>query len=112
MARPRLADENRRTAQMPSIRMTPPEMATVKARAARSGLPLTTYARDMILNGQVIERIGGQHDPALMLELGRIGTNLNQAVKKLHQTGVPNPMLEDSAKQLNALMDQLIEKLL
>lgn len=112
MARPRKAKQDKRTEFIPPIRMTPQEMELTKEAANDAGVPLTTFARSMILNGQFVIGRGEEVDPALVVELKRIGTNLNQAVKKLHQTGVPNPMLEDSAKQLNAFMDQLIEKLL
>ncbi|WP_088243608.1 plasmid mobilization protein [Calothrix rhizosoleniae] len=112
MARPRKAKQDKRTERLPSLRMTPKELEDVKAAAANVNQPVSQYARGMILNGQIVAGGVEEVDPALVLELKRIGTNLNQAVKKLHQTGVPNPMLEDSAKQLNAFMDQLIEKLL
>jgi hypothetical protein len=112
MARPKKQDKDKRTARLPAIRMTEDELADTKAKAKGIDLPLTTYAREMILKGQIIiTQTEGQIDPAVFLELRRIGNNINQAVKKYHEVGTPPPILEQLAVKLDELLDALIDKL-
>ena len=112
MARPKKKPDDKRTARLPALRMTPQELELTKQAAANLGLPVTTFARDMILNGQVITGEGeGVIDPTVILELQRIGNNLNQAVKKFHQTGKPPAQLEAVALRVNRFLDLIIDEI-
>lgn len=111
MARPKKSERDKRTERLPALRMTPQELAATKQTANDAGLPLTTFARDMVLNGRIV--LGGEIaiDPALVLELKRIGVNLNQIARVANSTGDIPPGLSAVCERVNQVMDRLVDKL-
>lgn len=99
--RPRLAPGERRDAQIPPVRVTAAELHFVEAQAAAAGLPLSDYARRRLL-GLRVDPARSAADDALLLELNRIGTNLNQMTMRANASGAVR-----SEEALRQLVDEL-----
>ena len=89
----RLADAERRTIVV-GVRVTATEHDRLKASAGGAGVKLARFVRDAALHVQVAGlkprfqepvRIEADEQAADRRELRRIGTNLNQGIKRLHQ---------------------------
>lgn len=83
MARPRLEPGERRTERLPAARLTAAELAFVQESAAAAGLSLADYVRRLVLGHRVSPRRDSAADK-LLLELNRIGVNLNQIARAVN----------------------------
>jgi len=85
--------------------MTPSDRATIQTLATTQDLTLSSYLRSMAINGRVIPR---DEVVASRIELRRVGNNLNQLVRALHQgdrsvvVELPD-VLKELQRALNAL---------
>jgi hypothetical protein len=95
---------------LPRTRCTAGELAAVQERAAAAGLTESAYLRQIATTGRVIVR-QSKADAALVSQLQRIGTNINQMARAMHQTGgaVP-PALPATLDVLETLLDKLMEE--
>ena len=84
MARPKKADPERRDERLAGLRLTAAERAVVEAQAAAAGLDLPTYQRSRLLN-QRPPVARSTPDAALLVELNRIGVNLNQIARAVNR---------------------------
>ena len=84
MARPKKADPERRNERLAGLRLTASERAVVEAQAAAAGLDLPTYQRSRLLN-QRPPVARSTPDAALLVELNRIGVNLNQIARAVNR---------------------------
>ena len=85
MGRPKLAPHERRDDHLPNIRVTTAEREELEARAARAGLTLTELTRRAVFSLNVPERSSDTHlNSAALVELNRVGTNLNQIARALN----------------------------
>lgn len=106
MARPLKAAEDKRTLHMPPVRMTAAELAQLEELAAVSGLSVSEYARQRLLTGAV-KATRPKTDESLLVELSRIGNNLNQIARQLNRGRSHDPhhldyVLGDLVKALHA----------
>jgi hypothetical protein len=74
------------------IQLTPSQREQLKADVAASGATQSDYVREQLFRrgGQAITAAGTRRNPeakALMIELHRIGNNLNQLSKHANATG-------------------------
>lgn len=83
MARPKQQPHERRTARLPSPRVTEAELAAANLQACRAGLTLTELVRESILSAKITPR-RGLADAQLLSELNRIGVNINQIAHALN----------------------------
>ena len=83
MARPRKAAEERRDERLPHTRVTTDERAFVEAQAAAVGLDVSEYIRRRALQHR-IPPARAVADDRLLLEINRIGVNLNQISHAAH----------------------------
>jgi hypothetical protein len=84
------------------IRFHDAEWERVVAHARECGKPPATYVREVTL-GAVPKARRNRTENQLILELGRIGTNLNQLARLAHSRGeVP------AREQLEAALDQVL----
>lgn len=106
--RPRKPPAEKRTEQVPPLRVTPDEMARIELDAVRLGLTITDYCRHAALDRpvRVIVAQRADHGPILS-ELTRIGVNLNQIARAANATGALAADLPDTLAQLRALMVRL-----
>jgi len=74
--------------QFLSVRMTDAEKETIKRRAAGYGMKVSDFARTVLLSN-LKEPTPSRTDPAairaLMFELSKVGTNLNQLARRANE---------------------------
>jgi len=103
MARPPKNDHERRTAQLPPVRVTVAEQLHVHEQAEAAGLTPTDYLRTLALTEKVTPK-PSRVDAALLSELNRIGVNINQ-IAHAYNVGRSEPaQLEYALGELVALM--------
>lgn len=90
MARPPLRPEERRDDRLPNLRVTAAERSLVEERASAAGLTLVEYCRRAIFKSRIAPK-RGTVDQALLVELNRIGVNLNQIAHRVNaDKGLPS----------------------
>lgn len=90
------------------IRFTKLEYYVVKQKAARAGLGISVYVRDMALRGRVIQKINDEERQFVRQLIG-MSNNLNQLAKRCHQEGALTAILH--FERYRKAFDELIEQL-
>lgn len=108
MARPKL--QTPRDRQL-NIGLTAAEHETVLRRAAAEGMRPVDYGRARLLGGRLRQKQaskeGGRFDPLFLIQLSRIGNNLNQIARQIHSLRLPLPVgLEEVIRELRELLRQ------
>ncbi len=87
------------------IRITPNEYAIYKENSIKSGLNMSEYAR-RILSGEKVVAAPPADLNYLIREIKRVGSNLNQVLKKLNVLGIAHPLeLERCAHDIHEVLD-------
>ena len=107
MARPKKATEEARNVFI-GVRLRADELAEIDARAERAGMNRSDYVREMALKGRVKVEQNRRLDPATVMELKRIGVNLNQLVRKTHIRDELPPGLPDLCEQIEAVVMEAV----
>ena len=108
-----MSKKNSKDKRLPAPRVSEAELCQVYALAKKAGLPVTTYIREQVLNGQIVINEAPQIiDHATFMELKRIGVNLNQAMRKFNQTGEAPVTMEVIALRVGKFLDAIIEELI
>jgi hypothetical protein len=108
--RPRMNPAERRTADLPHVRVTTAELEKVRARAEELGLPIAELIRRSILE-QKTRRAVPAINRELWGRLGQLATNLNQYMRALRQgqtPDAPTALLEQLGRELAALREALL----
>ena len=100
MARPRKHPAEQRSARLPNARVTPAELADVERQALTAGLATAEFVRRCVLGQQIIARRSRIEDAAIV-ELIRVGNNLNQMARATNSGHPPG------SAELRAALDQL-----
>jgi hypothetical protein len=103
MARPRKGRDDQ-LSEMLRCRLRPAEYLRIRQAAQRANMSVSDYVRRMLLTGNVVIRKTRTLDPEVFDQLRRIGINLNQAVHKLHATGLIPPELARAAALVEAIV--------
>ncbi len=107
MARPKKAAEEKRSANFPPVRVTDAELIHVQDQAEMAGLSVSDYLRQRALSGKVTPR----RTPAqasLLVELNRIGVNLNQIARSLNRGRDEDPQqIGFVLHELHGVMEKL-----
>lgn len=80
----------------------------VHVNAARAGMSVTAYIRNISKHGEIIVQ-EGPYDFQTVDQLRRIGVNLNQITKVANTTGEVFPGLETVCSKLDTLLDHILE---
>lgn len=96
IGRPRKAAGEQRTERLSGIRLTTAERHIVELMAERAGVPVAEFARRAILGQRMPQRRTRDLDRAIV-ELNRVGVNLNQIAARVNMTG---DLAEDFARVL------------
>ena len=83
MARPLKHPDERRDERLPAPRVTAAEFGLVEGQAAAANLAVPEYVRQCVL-AQRVAPARTVADDGLLLELNRIGVNLNQIARALN----------------------------
>lgn len=86
MGRPRKHPDERRDARLSGLRVTAAELAYVEAQAAAAGLDVAEFVRRRALGQRVAPKRATADDRAL-IELNRVGVNLNQIAARVNFSG-------------------------
>lgn len=103
MARPRKGRDDQHSETL-RCRLRPAEYLRIRQAAQQANMSVSDYVRRMLFTGTVVIKKTRTLDPAVYDELRRIGINLNQAVHKLHATGLIPPELARAAALVEAIM--------
>ena len=110
MARPKKTETDKRTMRLPAPRVTAAEYSHVQKLADTVPLSLTDFIRDLALHGKVMPRKSALEN-SLLVELNRIGVNLNQ-IAHAQNIGRDNPAsLQYALNELMVLMTKIDAKL-
>lgn len=90
------------------VRFTKVEYYGVKQKAAKAGLGITSYIRQMALQGKVIAPIS-EEERQLVRQLIGMSNNLNQLAKCCHKQGALTAILH--FEKYRIAFDELLEKL-
>jgi|APTNR8051073442_1049403.scaffolds.fasta_scaffold02828_10 hypothetical protein len=86
IGRPRKAADEARSERLSGIRLTPAERHVVELMAERAGVSVAEFARHAILGQRMPQRRTRGMDRAIV-ELNRVGVNLNQIAARVNMTG-------------------------
>jgi len=90
------------------IRFTKAEYFVIKQKAFKAGMCVTSYIREMALNGNVTAR-ASEEERHFIRQLMGISNNLNQLAKKAHQEGLLTAIMH--FEKYRNTIDELLEKL-
>ena len=110
------SEKRKRTCPL-TIRLTPDERATIEAAAERAGLACGSYARRVLLGAPTPRQV--RRPPAerrelarLLGELGRVGNNINQVARAMHEIRpVTHRMYADALEQLRPVREAILTAL-
>jgi len=90
------------------VRFTKAEYYVVKQKAAKSGIGISLFIRQMSINGKV-QPLLNEEERQFVRQLVGMANNLNQLTKKGHQEGFLTAVL--MFEKYKNSMDELLEKL-
>ena len=107
--RPRLSKTEKKKFKLPPVRLGMLDYVTVKNRSKKAGLTMTEYQRQMLLNGQVVERVSTEQ-MELYRQLAGMGNNLNQLAHQANKYGYYKDagMYHENAMQVSNLINQIL----
>lgn len=108
MARPKKSAQDSRTHQLPAVRCNAWEYERITERAKSAGLSQSAYLRQMALYGKVQIK-QSRTDTAVILQLRRIGVNLNQLTHAAHLGQPVQDELHVMLTRIRAILDEAIK---
>ena len=97
------------------VRFTESEYASISSGARNAGMSLSAYVRHLALNGKVDVHYHLTHDSkdlgAILAQLGKIGSNLNQIARYYNRGGHSSKGLEQRLSELMSGLFDIREKL-
>ena len=107
--RPRLSKTEKKKFKLPPVRLGMLDYVTVKNRSKKAGLTMTEYQRQMLLNGQVVERVSAEQ-MELYRQLAGMGNNINQLAHQANKYGYYKDaeMYHENAIQVSNLINQIL----
>ncbi len=107
--RPRLSKTEKKKFKLPPVRLGMLDYVTVKNRSKKAGLTMTEYQRQMLLNGQVVERVSAEQ-MELYRQLAGMGNNINQLAHQANKYGYYKDaeMFHENAMQVSNLINQIL----
>ena len=91
-----------------AVRFSKTEDFIVRQKAAKAGLKVSAYVRQIAIQGQVTNRLS-EEERHIVRQLIGMSNNLNQLAKNSHQEGMFRTMLyfESFRNQVDALLKKL-----
>ena len=90
------------------VRFTKSEYFIVKHKAEKAGLKISSYIRQMSINGRLMQRLN-EEERQFVRQLVGISNNLNQLTKKAHQAGIHS--IKINLEQYTNIIDELLLQL-
>ena len=108
------APEDRRSRQF-VVRFTESEYASISSGAKNAGMSLSAYVRHLAVSGKVDVHYRLTQDSkdlgAILAQLGKIGSNLNQIARYFNRGGQTSGGIEERLSELMSDMFDIREKL-
>lgn len=109
MARPKKEIAERQDKRFPTVRCTQSELNDLHSMSQKAQMTLSEFIRQKALNGKVIvKKSTNPMSFALIHELNKIGTNLNQIAKKANSTGDISKGINSVNKKIEAVLDRIL----
>ena len=107
--RPRLSKTEKKKFKLPPVRLGMLDYVTVKNRSKKARLTMTEYQRQMLLNGQIVERVSAEQ-MELYRQLAGMGNNINQLAHQANKYGYYKDaeMYHENAMQVSNLINQIL----
>ena len=107
--RPRLLNTEKKKYKLPPVRLGTVDYVTVKNRSKQAGLTLTEYQRQMVLHGQVVERVSTEQ-MELYRQLAGMGNNMNQLAHQANKYGYYKDaeMYHENTEQISNLLKLML----
>ena len=107
--RPRLLNTEKKKYKLPPVRLGTIYYTMVKNRSRQAGLTLTEYQRQMLLQGQVVERMTAEQ-MELYRQLAGMGNNMNQLAHQANTYGYYRDagLYHENAVQVSNLIKQIL----
>ena len=111
MARPKKPKDARKE-RCVIFRVSKTQFAALERLAAKAGLRVNAFARLLTLSrgDRVQIKTSSKADPALIAQLGRIGTNLNQLVHNAHIFRRVSPEVARLCRRIEKILDEASDK--
>ena len=89
------------------FRVTPSEFYSIKADAVKAGLSVSEFARRSLTGEQIVSAPPVEFTE-MIREIKRVGSNINQLVRKLNALGIAHPLeLERNADDIQEVIKTL-----
>lgn len=111
MARPKSEIYKLRVFQV-NIRLTAEEQVFVENQASSYGISVVEYVRKRALNKQLPKHALSPINRELLIELSRIGNNVNQLAKKSNQNFLDKYVFNRDLRELKEILNQIKTELL
>jgi len=111
MARPKSEIYKLRVFQV-NIRLTAEEQVFVENQASYYGISVVEYVRKRALNKQLPKHALSPINRELLIELSRIGNNVNQLAKKSNQNFLDKYVFNRDLRELKEILNQIKTELL
>ena len=94
---------------LPPIRCTELELQTIKKRAEQAQMTTSRFVRECATKRKVVmQNQPSNYDPSIAYELKRIGVNLNQIAKKMHEGSIVSTEIKSLRSKLEQTLDKVI----
>lgn len=110
MSRPKKSPDERLSKTV-RFDLRPSDYLQAVILADKAGMTLTAYARQQFLFGRVVIRETRQLDYTAFDQLRRIGVNLNQITRRMHQTDRISPQLFTVCDLLETILMESVDDL-
>jgi hypothetical protein len=109
MARPVKNMAVSRVKSLPPLRCTEAEYALVQGNAQAAGMSVSSYMRQMVVQGKVVRKGNSAPSPELMLQLMRTGSDLQRLRESMEQWGVVVPQeLQTCLQRMDAVLLEVL----
>jgi hypothetical protein len=89
----------------PRVRCSEAELVQLRARAKECGMSVSSYMRQMVMQGKVVRKGKSGVAPELMLQLMRTGSDLQRLRESMEQRGVVVPQdLQTCLQRMDAVL--------
>ena len=111
MARPKSDIKNLKVFQI-NVRLTCKDLLFIENQSKNYGLSVVEYVRKRALNKQLPKHALSPINRELLIELSRIGNNVNQLAKKSNQNFLDKYVFNRDLRELKEILNQIKTELL
>jgi hypothetical protein len=109
MARPVKNMAVSRVKSLPPLRCTEAEYALVQGNAQAAGMSVSSYMRQMVVQGKVVRKGNSAPSSELLLQLMRTGSDLQRLRDSMEQRGVVVPQdLQTCLQRMDAVLQEVL----